>query len=183
MDQQLFQSAAQYIKFRGISSWAALSQSILLALFMIAKDAVTPLKIISLAAVANVVGDWLLCSWPLRLGCAGAAAATSLATFISSAMMVYSLRKRQMMPRIKIPTKGEFNELLGFTGPLFLITMTRMAGFVNMQKTALKLGTDSLAGYQLVANLNTVSVQSMSLFPFGIVTGLHRRSVGSIRFI
>jgi len=155
VDQQLFQSAAKYIQFRGISSWAALSQSILLALFMVSKDAVTPLKIISLAAAANVVGDWFLCSWPLRLGCAGAAAATSLATFISSAMMVYSLRKRHMMPRIKMPTKAEFYELLGFTGPLLAITITRMAGFVNMQKTALRLGTDSLAGYQLVANLNT----------------------------
>lgn len=43
-----------------------------------------------------------------------------------------------------------------------------------MQKTALRLGTDSLAGYQLVANLNTVSVHSMSLSSIGIATGPHK---------
>lgn len=114
-----------------------MSQSILLALFMVSKDAVTPLKIISLAAAANVVGDWFLCSWPLRLGCAGAAAATSLATFISSAMMVYSLRKRHMMPRIKMPTKAEFYELLGFTGPLLAITIVSVLDYDYLSCTLL----------------------------------------------
>lgn len=66
-------------------SWAAMAQSILLSLFMVAKDAVTPLKIIASAAVLNVIGDALFCAWPLRTGCGGAAAATALANMCTAA--------------------------------------------------------------------------------------------------
>jgi len=153
VDPMLHKSAASYIHWRGTASWAAMAQSILLTLFMVAKDAVTPLKIIAGAAVLNVAGDALLCAWPLRTGCGGAAAATALATLASTGWMVRSLNKRGMLPRLKVPDWKECRALMEFTGPLLAITLTRMAGFVNMQRHAMKLGMESLAGYQLCMNL------------------------------
>ena len=154
VDSMLYTSATSYIHYRGIVSWAAMSQAVLLSLFMVAKDAITPLKIISAAAILNVIGDALFCVG-FKWGCGGAAAATSLATLLSSAWMVVALKKRDMMPQLKIPTRKECSSLMEFTGPLLAITLTRMAGFINMQKTAMTLGTESLAGYQLVMNLLT----------------------------
>ncbi|KAL3800693.1 hypothetical protein ACHAWO_013235 [Cyclotella atomus] len=152
VDPHLRTSATSYIHWRGAISWAALAQSICLSLFMATKDSITPLKIISAAALLNVLGDSLLCVWPLKGGCGGAAAATSLATLISSAWMAKALNERGMCPRFKLPTKKELGSLMEFTGPLLMITFIRMTGFLNMQRRAMSLGVTALAGYQLVTN-------------------------------
>jgi len=153
VDPALRTSAASYVRWRGAASWAAMVQAVLLSLFMVARDAVTPLKIVGCAAVLNVLGDAALCAWPFRTGCAGAAAATAVATLFSTGWMVSALRGRGMLPRLKVPNRDECGKLLGFTGPLLAITLTRMAGFMNMQRRAMMLGMESLAGYQLCMNL------------------------------
>lgn len=153
VDPLLHTSAISYIRWRGIISWATMAQSILLSLFIVTKDAITPLKIIASAAALNVIGDALFCAWPLRMGCGGAAAATALATLISSGWMVAGLARRRMMPRLKMPNLKECGALLEFTGPLLAITLTRMAGFMNMQRRVMTFGLESLAGYQLCMNL------------------------------
>lgn len=153
VDPRLTTSATSYIHWRGAISWAALAQSVCLSLFMATRDAITPLKIIAGAAVFNIIGDALLCVWPLNAGCGGAAAATALATLLSSGWMVKSLRDGGLLPKLRIPTKKEMGDLLEFTGPLLAITFVRMAGFMNMQKSAMSLGVESLAGYQLCINL------------------------------
>lgn len=153
VDPLLHTSAISYIRWRGVISWATMAQSVLLSLFIVTKDAITPLKIITSAAVLNVIGDALFCAWPLKMGCGGAAAATALATLISSGWMVAELKRKRMMPRLKIPNWKECGALLEFTGPLLAITVTRMAGFMNMQKRAMSFGLESLAGYQLCMNL------------------------------
>lgn len=153
VDPALRASAASYVRWRGAASWAAMAQSVLLTIFMVAKDAVTPLKIIAGAALLNVAGDALFCAWPLRAGCGGAAAATALATLFGTGWMVGALERRDMLPRPKVPSREECRSLAGFTGPLLAITLVRMGGFVNMQRRAMALGMTSLAGYQLCMNL------------------------------
>jgi len=153
VDAALRPAASSYIYWRGAIAWAALAQSACLSTMMATRDAITPLKIIGLAAAVNVVADYLLCAWPLRLGCAGAAAATSFATLLSCGFMLQGLAKKNILPRIKMPTMKKFTELLEFTGPLLLITLTRLGGFIAMQRTAMKLGVEQLAGYQLCINL------------------------------
>lgn len=153
VNPELRPSAASYIYFRGAIAWAALSQNVALSVMMSTKDSITPLKIIGLAAVVNIVGDALLCVWPLQLGCTGAAAATAFATLLSSGFMVRALKKKNILPDIKVPTKKQFADLMEFTGPLFAITITRLFGFINMQRTAMKLGVQHLAAYQLSINV------------------------------
>ena len=153
VDPLLHTSAISYIRWRGPITWAAMTQNVLLTLFIVTKDSITPLKIIASAAILNVIGDALFCAWPLKMGCAGAAAATSLATLLSFSWMVAGLTRRGMMPRLKIPNWKECKELLEFTGPLLAITLTRMAGFLRMQRRAMTFGLESLAGYQLCMNL------------------------------
>ena len=95
------------------------------------------------------------------MGCGGAAVATALASLFGTGWMVKSLKDKGMMPGLKVPNAKECRALLGFTGPLLAITLTRMAGIVNMQRRAIALGLESLAGYQLCLNL----------FVFGILFG------------
>lgn len=146
-------SATSYILWRGAIAWAALAQSVSLSVMMATRDAITPLKIIGMAAGVNVVGDYLLCVWPLRWGVSGAAAATSFATLFSSFFMIKALGKKSILPRIRIPTRKEIMGLTEFTGPLLAITVTRLIGFVNMQRTAMGFGVKETAAYQLSINL------------------------------
>jgi Na+-driven multidrug efflux pump len=145
--------AASYIYWRGAIAWAALAQSVSLSVLMATRDVITPLKIIGLAAIVNVIGDFLLCVWPFRWGCSGAAAATAFATLFSSVFMVKALKKKRIMPKIRLPTLKELSGLTEFTGPLLAITVTRLVGFVNMQRKAMTLGVDHTAAFQLSNNL------------------------------
>ncbi len=146
-------SAASYIYWRGAIAWAALAQSVSLSVMMATRDAITPLKIIGLAAGVNIIGDFLLCVWPLQWGVSGAAAATSFSTLFSSFFMVKALKKKAILPKIRLPTRKEVQGLTEFTGPLLAITITRLIGFVNMQRTAMTLGVKETAAYQLSINL------------------------------
>jgi Na+-driven multidrug efflux pump len=153
VNESLRGPAAAYIQWRGAITWAALAQNVVLNIQLATRDAITPLKIVLLAAVVNTIADALLCVWPLRMGCAGAAAATSFATLFSSGFMVKSLYQKGLLPKIRLPTKAEIMNLLEFTGPLLLITLTRLLGAVNMQTAAGALGVKELAAYQMSINL------------------------------
>ena len=67
--------------------------------------------------------------------------------------MVNALKKKKLLPALRKPKKSELAALGQFTGPLLAITLTRMAGFLNMQRRAMELGVTALAGYQLTMNL------------------------------
>mmetsp|Transcript_15521 Transcript_15521/g.44823 ORF Transcript_15521/g.44823 Transcript_15521/m.44823 type:complete len:543 (-) Transcript_15521:380-2008(-) len=149
----LRESAGAYVLIRGAIAWAALAQSVSLSIMMATRDAITPLKIVGLAAGVNVIGDFLLCVWPFRWGVSGAAAATSFSTLFSSFFMIKALRKKSIAPKIRLPTRKELLGLTEFTGPLLAITVTRLIGFVNMQRTAMTLGVKHLAAYQMSINL------------------------------
>jgi Na+-driven multidrug efflux pump len=153
VDPSLRPSAASYIYWRGSVAWAALSQSVALSVMMATRDAMTPLKIIGLSALVNILGDYLLCIWPLQWGCAGAAAATAVATLVSSGCMIQALKTKNLLPPIRIPTKQEVKGLMEFTGPLMTMTVTRLVGFVSMQRAAMRMGVQSTAAYQLSINL------------------------------
>jgi Na+-driven multidrug efflux pump len=119
------------------------------------RDAVTPLVIVATAALLNIAGDYLLCMWPFRWGCAGAAAATSIATLLSSGLMLVALKRKDLLPKVRLPSKKEMISLSEFTGPLLAITITRLVGFVAMQRRAMTLGLQPLAAFQLCINVVT----------------------------
>jgi len=145
--------AASYVYWRGAIAWAALAQAVALSTLMATRDAMTPLKIIGLSAALNVVGDYALCVWPVQWGCGGAAAATAAATVLSSGFMLRGLKRKGILPPIKVPSRKELNSLMEFTGPLMLITLTRLFGMISMQRRAMSLGVQPLAAYQLGINM------------------------------
>jgi Na+-driven multidrug efflux pump len=149
----LMPSAASYIYWRGSIAWAALAQGVCLSVLMATRDTITPLKIIALAAGVNIVGDFLFCVWPMKWGVAGAAAATAFATLFSAVEMIRGLKAKGILPKVRLPTRKELSSLTEFTGPLLAITITRLIGFVSMQRTAMGLGVKELAAYQLSINL------------------------------
>ena len=154
--------AKSYIYIRGAIASAALLQSSCLSVLLASKDALTPLKIVAMAAMFNVCGDYLLCVKPFRLGCAGASAATAGATLLSSFLLIRTLIHKRLLVTPILPNffrtaftsgKKKWLELVTYAGPLLAITITRLSGFLVMQRTAMSLGVTQLAGYQLCINL------------------------------
>jgi Na+-driven multidrug efflux pump len=146
-------SATSYIHWRGAISSFALAQSICLSVLMATRDVMTPLKIVGLASLLNIIGDALFCAWPLRMGVTGAAMATAAATVFSSLVMIKSLYTKGLLPKLRLPQRNEFMSLLSYTGPLLAVTLTRLGGLVAMQTSAMALGVQPLAAYQLCLNL------------------------------
>ena len=152
VDPVLRAASASYVYWRGSIAWAALVQSVCLSIMLATRDAITPLKIIALAAIVNVVGDTFLCVYPLRWGCAGAAAATAFATVFSSGRMLKDLQKKKLLPKLSIPKLADLRELLAYVGPLFIMTVARLVGFISLSRRAMTFGTQPLAAYQICVN-------------------------------
>jgi Na+-driven multidrug efflux pump len=152
VDPILRPASASYVYWRGAVSWAALVQSVCLSVLLATRDAVTPLKVIGVAAGVNMIGDALFCVYPFRMGTAGAAAATAFATVYSSGRLLQDLSKKNLLPKLSLPTWSTMKELLQYVGPLFIITIARLTGFISMQRRAMTFGTGPLAAYQICAN-------------------------------
>ncbi len=155
VDPILRPPAASYVYWRGAIATAALVQSVCLSTLLATRDAITPLKIVILAAVVNVVADSLLCVYPFRWGCAGAAAATAFATLFSCGKMLMDLSKKKLLPQVRVPKLADLKELLEYVGPLFVLVISRLIGIVSMQRRAMTFGTDALAAYQICINTMT----------------------------
>jgi len=150
----LLPASKAYVYWRGAIVWAALAQNVALSILLATRDAISPLKVIGISVVINILGDYLLCVWPLRMGCAGAAAATAFSTVVSCAFLLFrTLRRKKLLPNLlRIPTFQETKELLTYVGPLIMIVFTRLIGFISMQRAAMRLGVTELATYQLCSN-------------------------------
>jgi len=127
-----------------------------LSAILATRDAVTPLRMVAIAAALNFVGDWLLCCWPLRTGVAGAAAATAIANITGFFLMIRALRTKGMTPRIRFPSREDISPVLEYAGPLSVIVTARVVSFTSMAIAAANLGTTALAAYQLILGVFVV---------------------------
>eukprot|EP00931_Biecheleriopsis_adriatica_P009346 TRINITY_DN110419_c0_g1_i1.p1 TRINITY_DN110419_c0_g1~~TRINITY_DN110419_c0_g1_i1.p1 ORF type:complete len:537 (+),score=83.64 TRINITY_DN110419_c0_g1_i1:63-1673(+) len=150
--------AATYARITGAASWAALAQGVCLSALLSTRDSVTPLRVVLVGQTLNLIGDCLLCCWPLRLGIAGAAAATACSSFFSFCLMVRALRQKKLFPKIRLPSWRDAKPVLEYAGPLFVITAARILGFSAMALTAATLGTAQLAAYQVIISIFVVFV-------------------------
>eukprot|EP00439_Symbiodinium_sp_Y106_P046952 s442_g6.t1 len=151
--QNLHAMAASYARIRGLVSWASLGQGVCLSAILATRDAVTPLRVVVVAALLNVLGDFLLCCWPLRTGVSGAAAATAISTMCGFALMMRSLQRKQILPTFRRGALRDAGPVLEYAGPMLVINMTRIAGFTAMAFAAAATGTRALAAYQVILGI------------------------------
>lgn len=152
---ELLADAGAYARVRGLVTWAALAQNICLSALLATRDSVTPLKVVTIAAVVNLCGNFLLCAWPLRLGVAGAAASTSVATLVGCALMVRALWRKGLLPRRwpHVTSLESLRPLSEYAGPLSIVIGCRVLCLASMALAAAPLGTTALAAYQVLINL------------------------------
>ena len=89
-----------------------------------------------------------------RYGIGGAAVATSASFILSSCLLVRAVHKSGQLPPtstwlFKVPSRARLAPLLAYAAPLFVIILTRVAGFVQMSITASSLGMTTLGAHQV----------------------------------
>lgn len=145
--------AASYARIRGLVAWASLAQGVCLSAILATRDAVTPLKVVCTAAALNCLGDFLFCCWPLQTGVSGAAAATALSTMAGFALMLRSLKRKQILPSVEVEALRDAGPVLEYAGPMMIINTTRIMGYTAMAFAAAALGTQELAAYQVILGI------------------------------
>ena len=118
VDLSLCTASGSYIYWSGAVFWATLTQAVSLLTLLATRDAWTPIKIIAIAAVVNILGNVALYVWSLQWGCTGAVTAKAGATLMSRGFMVRILKQNNWLPSICIPSKEELGSLMEYTRPL-----------------------------------------------------------------
>lgn len=120
------------------------------ASFLAQGNTITPLQIVLLGALLNVVGDYLLMA-KAGMGVAGSAVATVISQYSICGLLLWNCRKLGTLPKFLPPV--QIKELLGlatFAGPLTLLTAIRLCQLMILTFYANMLGTVSLAAHQII---------------------------------
>jgi len=152
-DPAVREGATSYIHWRAATIVLALIQIAILNMHLATQDAVTPSLVVLSAAGINVVLDALLCVWPWQLGGTGVAIATATSTLVCCNLLVWSLCRKGLSPTICVPTRDEFVQMMECAGPLMMLTLSRILGWVLVQRSVNGMGVESLAAFQVCVNL------------------------------
>mmetsp|Transcript_17723 Transcript_17723/g.40174 ORF Transcript_17723/g.40174 Transcript_17723/m.40174 type:complete len:390 (+) Transcript_17723:1261-2430(+) len=119
-------------------------------------DMVTPVFAVIVAMVCNIIGDYMLCIKPFQFGLNGAAAATALATIMSTAILVLRLRKDQKAlldgnaPLLTLPPLSDQWKLCKLAGPIFFVMVGKVTSYSMMTLKATSHGIISLASHTVL---------------------------------
>eukprot|EP00854_Cymbomonas_tetramitiformis_P011522 gene11522-13616_t len=150
-----------YIEIRTLFTPFQLAVMVAQTSFLARKDAWTPLKMVSAAALLNCCGDFIMCSI-LGQGIAGAAFATICAQMALFGMLLFRLHRQGVLPSLFPATPFEtLLPFVRFAGPLSLVSFMRVAAFTFINFTVASLGTTALAAHQII----------LSVFIFLVIAG------------
>jgi len=152
----LVRMALPYSHIRALAATPVLIQGICLSALLTAKDAVTPLKVVAIAAALNFILDATLCGWPFQFGIVGAAWATTLSQVVGCFFMLGALRRKGLAPSPARITARVAKVVVEYAGPGFINTGSRVLGYVVMSTVASRLGYIPGAAYQVAMGVFTV---------------------------
>jgi Na+-driven multidrug efflux pump len=171
----LLDAATDYVNIRALSMPTSLLFGVLQAALLGAKDSVRPLEAILYCTITNVIGDFILVN-RFRGGLQGAAIATTLAQWVSTAALLPAARQKLvadhnlgLWKKKKPPPASDGNannsqelhdtvtgaSFLGFAAPVLTLILGKLAAFGFMTHTAAAVPGQPtpLASHQIILSL------------------------------
>ena len=158
----LLDSAVDYVSIRALSMPTSLLLGVLQASLLGAKDSVTPLIAILYATIVNVTGDYILCK-RFHMGLQGAAIATTLAQWASTAALIRPSRRQLVknhdigLWKRKAPVENGVSGrmFLAFAAPVVTLILGKLAafGFMTHSAAAVPGQPTPLAAHQILLSL------------------------------
>lgn len=158
----LLDAATDYVLIRALSMPTSLLLGVLQAALLGAKDSVTPLIAILYATVVNIFGDFILVN-RLQMSLKGAAIATTLAQWASTAALIAPARRNLVkdhslgLVRKPKPFPGGVTgrTFLAFAAPVLTLILGKLAAFGFMTNAAAGVPGQPtpLAAHQIILSL------------------------------
>ena len=166
--------AASYTRIRGLAMPAAFMTAASYATLVARKDTVRPLLCVALAAVINLIGDWLMVA-VFKTGAVGAAWATTLSLYTGLVAITVVLHRQNLLNfppkqnfnggsglvawlRALIPTKAQVAPVLAFFGPITFLVGALLTIYTTQILMANSLGVTVSAAHRIAANLFSFTV-------------------------
>lgn len=180
----LLPGAVEYITviFLGIS--ATMCYNLLSAILRALGDSKTPLYILIISSILNIILDYVLMV-PFKMGVAGAALATVIAQAISCVCCFIYIVKRFPILHLKRNDwriNGQLcGQLIGIGLPAALQYSVTAIGGMFVQSTINELGTDAVVAYTAANKVEQLAIQPM--VSFGIAIGAYSgQNLGAGKF-
>jgi len=166
--------ASSYTRIRGLAMPAAFMTAASYATLVARKDTVRPLLCVALAAVVNLVGDWLMVA-VFKTGAVGAAWATTLSLYTGLVAITVVLHRQNLLNfpprqnfnggsglvawlRALIPTKAQVAPVMAFFGPITFLVGALLTIYTTQILMANSLGVTVSAAHRIAANLFSFTV-------------------------
>ena len=172
--QLLIPFCSKYVAIRALALPAVVITTIAQAICIGTKDTKTPMLSVGVAAIFNLLGDYILVKGPLQMGIAGAAYATSISQYIAAILLLRILKQRKFL---SLPTTSSNNgstndddnttttttttmsatvkQLLSFI-PFLFVMMIKMAWHNSCSATAASLGGVKAAAHTALLSVAMV---------------------------
>ncbi|KAI7844559.1 hypothetical protein COHA_001917 [Chlorella ohadii] len=149
-DPAVLAYAATYLHIRALALPAVITvaQAGLLA----QRDSLSPFRVVLATSAASLAGD-LLFIGRMGLGVAGAAWTTVLAQYLGAMLLLRTLRRSAVRPRLLVPSGAELRALLDTFGVLTIFYAAKNLCYLLLQSTAAQLSALVLAAHQPIWSL------------------------------
>ncbi|KAG0570576.1 hypothetical protein KC19_6G171800 [Ceratodon purpureus] len=149
----LIPAAKVYVQIRALAWPAVLVSLVAQSASLGMMDSKTPLKVLVIGSMFNLVGDIALCSF-LGYGIAGAAWATIASQYVAGILMALSLSdKGYNALNIQAPTVKELVDIAKLTAPLLLSMISKVAFYTLVTYLATSLGAVTIAAHQVMVGI------------------------------
>jgi len=163
--------ARKYVQIRGLAMPAAFLTGAGYASLVAREDTITPLMCVSLAAITNVILDYVAVV-TLKQGAIGAAWATSASLYVGAICIFTVLRRRNLFhipppapstqmispPMSIIPTKEMCAPVMKFFAPITFLSFSILSLYVVLILQANAIGNVASAAHRIAGNIFTVCV-------------------------
>ena len=157
---EVMATAIEYTRIRSIAMPAAYLTAAAYAVLVARKDTTSPLACVCVAAVVNVVLDWIAVG-VMGKGAAGAAWATTAALYAGCIAICTVLKRKGFtdeFPWGQFRWKDQLAPIMGFAGPITFLVFALLSIYTTLIIMSNSLGVTVSAAHRIAGNVFAVAV-------------------------
>ena len=143
---ELIPVATKYLRVRGIGQPVVLVSMVVQAGLLAQKDVNTPMQVIGMTCIMNILGDLVLVP---KLGAVGAAWATLIAQVVSLPLLLTLSKQRKRLDiRVSKPRKSVLEKFYDISAPLQFYELGMCICYMTIESLATRFSVISTAAFQ-----------------------------------
>ena len=175
----MLRDALQYARIRCLAAPLAVMGIVAQSAALASLDTWTPFLAVMVSSATNIIGDFILCVYPFKMGIKGAALATAAASALGSITLLFATKKRlnrlknldvpsphssstnglakdlkpEHIPFASFPDRKSLWNLVKLAGPIFFVITGKLICYSAMTLKATKFGVVPLACHNIMLRI------------------------------